>query len=104
MTPLDGQKEAETKQDANEWFDNRQLYEMIQKLNKVIMSLRTELAVTRQIVSQYNNLRGRLDATEAKVNRWESAKSGKDDLKRAILAWGGWIVAIASAAWAVFGS
>ena len=77
-----------------QWYSAKDLFEMVQLLKEDIGTLRLELTATRQLVSQYNSLRSKLDDTQARVDAWEHEKEGKRSVARGICDWGGWIIAV----------
>lgn len=51
----------------DEWYDNKQLYEMLQKLEHEIAALSKEMAETRTMIRDYNDLRAKVEATAGAV-------------------------------------
>ncbi len=75
--------------EKEQWYTNKDLFEMFQELRIDIQTMSQELKQTREIVSKYNSLRKRLDAIELKA-------MGRSSVGRAIREWGGWLIAIFS--------
>ncbi len=50
------------------WYDNKDIYEMLQEVRQDISSLRQEMAATRTLIRDYNSLRQKLEETATKVN------------------------------------
>jgi len=87
---------------------NKDLREMISslavdssKFRKELDGLTTDLAVTRQEIKVYNNLRGTLniamkDVTDLKfeVEEYKNKTEGKQMVATGIIKWGGWIVGV----------
>lgn len=51
-----------------EWYDNKELFEMLQSLKNEIIELKTELAQTKVLIRDYNGLREKVNQTEAKMS------------------------------------
>lgn len=51
-----------------EWYDNKQLFEMLQQLKQEMVLLSKEMAETRAIIRNYNGLREKVEDTAGKVN------------------------------------
>ena len=53
---------------TDNWYDNKDIYEMLQEVRQDISSLRQEMAATRTLIRDYNSLRQKLEETATKVN------------------------------------
>ena len=53
---------------ADNWYDNKALFEKIDVLDNKIDSLRTDLETTRMMIRDYNNLRQKVEDTASKLN------------------------------------
>jgi len=53
---------------TDNWYDNKDIYEMLQEVKDDIADLRKEMAETRTMIRDYNTLRQKLEYTAAKVN------------------------------------
>lgn len=53
---------------ADNWYDNKALFEKIDTLDSKIDSLRTDLETTRAMIRDYNNLRRKVEDTASKLN------------------------------------
>ena len=53
---------------ADNWYDNKALFEKIDTLDSKIDSLRTDLETTRAMIRDYNNLRQKVEDTASKLN------------------------------------
>ena len=53
---------------AEEFFSNRELYELIQSTVKEMTELKEEMAETRAIIRDYNGLRKKVEQTDTRVN------------------------------------
>ena len=53
---------------ADNWYDNKALFEKIDVLDSKIDSLRTDLETTRAMIRDYNNLRQKVEDTASKLN------------------------------------
>lgn len=54
--------------EQKEWYDNKQLFEMLQQIRLEMLDLRKEMAETRAIIRNYNGLREKVEDTTGKVN------------------------------------
>lgn len=59
--------ERETVMNEN-WYSNKELFELIHKLENDIFDLKKEMAETRTLIRDYNNLRGKIEDTAGKIN------------------------------------
>jgi prefoldin subunit 5 len=50
------------------WYDNKDIYEMMQQIKQDMAALREEMAATRTLIRDYNSLRQKLEETATKVN------------------------------------
>lgn len=50
------------------WYDNKDIYEMMQQIKQDMGALREEMAATRTLIRDYNSLRQKLEETTTKVN------------------------------------
>lgn len=53
---------------SEEFFSNRELYEMIEELKKEMRDLTAEMRETKALIKGYNGLRERVTQTEVKLN------------------------------------
>lgn len=53
---------------AEEFFSNRELYDLIQSTTKEMAALKEEMAETRAIIRDYNGLRKKVEQTDTRVN------------------------------------
>jgi predicted RNase H-like nuclease (RuvC/YqgF family) len=53
---------------SEEFFSNRELYELIQQTAKEMAELKKEMAETRAIIRDYNALRKKVEQTDTRVN------------------------------------
>lgn len=53
---------------SEEFFSNRELYELIQQTAKEMAELKKEMAETRAIIRDYNGLRRKIEETDARLN------------------------------------
>jgi len=54
--------------ETKEWYDNKALFEMLQDFKEDVLELRKEMAETRAIIRNYNDLREKVEDTAGKVN------------------------------------
>lgn len=50
------------------WYNNKELFELIHKLEQDMADLKKEMAETRTLIRDYNNLRGKINDTAGKIN------------------------------------
>lgn len=53
---------------SEEFFSNRELYDLIQETTKQMVELKQEMAETRMVIRDYNNLRRKLMQVETRLN------------------------------------
>ena len=53
---------------TDNWYDNKDIYEMMQQIKQDMAALREEMAATRTMIRDYNSLRQKLEDTAGKVN------------------------------------
>ncbi len=53
---------------TDNWYDNKEIYEMLQEVRQDMSALRQEMAATRTLIRDYNSLRQKLEETATKVN------------------------------------
>lgn len=82
--------------DQEQWYTNKELFEMIN-------GLKSDLTETRKVVKEYNDLRRSLNDCIRRVAEIEQRGVGRQSVEQAILRWGGWAIAVVSAAYAIFG-
>ncbi len=57
---------------SEDWYDNKQLYEMLQNIKQEMTSLSKEMAETRTLIRDYNGLREKIDDTSERISKAES--------------------------------
>lgn len=70
-----------------EWYSNKELFEMFQDLKE-------ELAITREAVKRYNNIRADLNAVMQRLTAIEERAIGRYGIGKAVREWGGWLVGL----------
>ena len=53
---------------TDNWYDNKEIYEMLQEVRQDMSALREEMAATRTLIRDYNSLRQKVEDTAGKVN------------------------------------
>ena len=53
---------------SQNWYNDRDIYEMLQEVKAGMTDLRKEMAETRTMIRDYNSLRQKLEETATKVN------------------------------------
>lgn len=94
-------EEIKDKVNQKDWFDNKDLYELILKLTGQTELLSEKLDQTVKVVKKYNGLREDLIKIEQRLNRIETKNISKLEIKNQIIKWGGWIIGILSLSLAV---
>jgi len=81
---------------AEQWYDNKELYEMMVALSKGLEATNAELGKTQTLIRDYNGLRERLDKCEKRLDQEEGQGKGLKDMWGYITGALGVIVAIAA--------
>lgn len=75
------------------WYSNKELFEMLEELKKDIISLRIEMNETKTLIRDYNSLRESINNTNKKIGELErKVETGIDNRKEYI----GYIIAAIS--------
>lgn len=69
-----------TERERQEWYTNKELYEMMVDLSKGLEKTNAELAKTQVLIRDYNGLRVRLDKCEKRVEQVYGAEKGSKDM------------------------
>jgi len=69
-----------TEQERQEWYTNKELYEMMVDLSKGLEATNTELAKTQVMIREYNGLRARIDACEKTQRESQGKSAGSKDM------------------------
>src|SRR5699024_7804191 len=76
------------------WFDNKELYLLINDLQK-------DMQETRSMIRKYNGLYDKvesvkydIDEVKSEVDEIKAVQQGKKDFSESIKSWSGWVVAI----------
>lgn len=79
---------------GKQWYNNKDLFEMIQELGKSMQLLQNDLLQTRYEIKQYNNLRADLNTclsgvheVQQEVKEMKSETKGKKSVGVAVIAW-----------------
>ncbi|WAA10340.1 hypothetical protein [Fervidibacillus albus] len=88
---------------GDQWYSNKDLFEMVSSMKDDFQELRAEMRETRNAIKKYNGLREELGETRKelfrmkdKVEEMEAVEKGKDKFGEAVRDWGGWIFALIS--------
>lgn len=81
-----------------QWYSNKDLYEMFVGLRDEMSALRVDLRETQQLVKQYNGLRQQIHALEARLLAIEQQRLGRAAVADSIIRWGGWFFALGTLA------
>ena len=89
-------------QDRKNWYDNKELFEMI-------LSLKSELKETREIVKRYNNLyekqkrqEGDLLLLQQEIREKENKREGQIHTWELIRGWTPWVITVFALLYAYF--
>jgi len=63
-----------------EWYTNKELYEMMVDLSKGLEATNTELAKTQVMIREYNGLRARIEECEKKQRESTGKSAGSKDM------------------------
>lgn len=66
--------------ERQEWYSNKELYEMQVELSKKMEALSAELGKTQIMIREYNGLRARIDACEQRINMSAGKSQGSKDM------------------------
>lgn len=80
-------------EDKNQWYSNKDLFEMIAEFKKEVETLRLEMNETKTLIRDYNGLRDTINRVENKVIDLESKHNAKYTSKKEYI---GYIFAIIS--------
>ena len=91
----------------NDWYNNKELFEIIQKNNenlsnniqallKDMQIFSLELKETRILISKYNGLREKIENLENIISNTESESKGKQQAFEYIRKWTPWVITIIS--------
>ena len=81
---------------GDQWYTNKDLFEMVQSLQRDIQATRIEMQETRVAVKQYNDLRRQLGQCQQDILSIKKKELGKHAVWDGIRLWGGWVVALAA--------
>ena len=96
--------------ESNQWYTNKDLFELINNMQGNVRDLRAEMKSTRAMIKQYNGLREEVGKTEEEIKKTrdkiydveseiETLKAkadGRFSVWEGIRKYGGWFVAIAA--------
>jgi hypothetical protein len=69
-----------TEQERQEWYTNKELYEMMVDLSKGLEATNAELAKTQIMIREYNGLRARIDECERTQREAMGKSTGSKDM------------------------
>lgn len=81
---------------AEQWYTNKDLFEMLQGLKEDMHETRTELKETREAMKQYNNLREQIAQCQTNILTIQQRTVGQSVVWTNIRNWGAIIIAVAS--------
>lgn len=77
-----------------QWYTNKDLFELISKVQTEFHELHSEMRETRQLMRQYNGLREELGVVKERVDDMEAQARGRKSMGKSIREWGGWLIAV----------
>lgn len=80
--------------EKDQWYTNKDLFEMVQALRADMQDTRAELQETRVAVRQYNNLREQLGECQRDVLAMQQKTMGRSAVADGIRLWGAVIIAL----------
>jgi len=66
--------------ETQEWYTNKELYEMMVELSKGLETTNKELEKTQVMIREYNGLRARIDECEKKQRESQGKSTGNKDM------------------------
>ena len=91
---------------GDQWYDNKQLFEMVQELKEDIRTISSEMKQTTEIIKKYNGLREQMEHCTKRLLAIENTAETKQKVGVSVQGWTGWLVAVISliiALWKVAG-
>ena len=82
--------------DNKDWYDNKQLYEMMVELSKGLEATSAELGKTQVLIRDYNGLREKIDDAERRLNVMEGKECGQDNTWSYVIAGSGMLISISA--------
>lgn len=79
---------------TEQWYTNKELFEMVQGLKEDMQAMSQELKQTREIVARYNSLREELENCKDRIDALQNQAIGRYSVGDAVVRWGGWLVAV----------
>jgi hypothetical protein len=80
--------------EKEQWYTNKELYEMMVALSKGLEKTNAELAKTQVMIRDYNGLRERLDRCEQLIDQIAGAGRGSKDMWGYVVGGAGLLLAI----------
>jgi len=78
---------------GDEWYNNKDLFEMIRGLTDEIKSVKTEMHETRMIIKEYNGLRKSIGKCEKRLDAMEVTDEVKKENTSNWKQWISWVIA-----------
>lgn len=82
--------------EQEQWYTTRDLFEMMQSMQKEMSALRLEMQKTSTLIRDYNGLRQKLDECEKRIDLFEGKNTGSRDMWGYLVGAFGILVAIVS--------
>ena len=77
----------------NNWYSNKDLFEMLEGFKKEVTDLRLEMNETKTLIRDYNGLRANINEVNKKVNKVEERVNTQSNSKKEYM---GYIIAAIS--------
>lgn len=76
---------------GEQWYSNKELFELINHVQKDFTKLRAEMSETRRIIMKYNGLYQKIEKINSELKEMKAKQEGKNNFEKSIQDWGGWI-------------
>ena len=70
-----------------DWYDNKELFEMIEKFTNEVSGLKIEMAQTKTLIRDYNGLRRVVNEVDKKIDTLETKVKTTQTDKRDYIGW-----------------
>jgi len=79
-----------------EWYSNKELYELIMEMSDGLNALNVELKETQRVVKKYNSLRETLGECQLKIQEMENRAQERQRIGLFTREWVGWLIGLLS--------
>ena len=88
---------------SDQWQNGKEMFEIVIVLREEMKSLASEMARTRQDIKKYNGLREDIADNARRLNEIEALQRGRWEVGELIRNWGGWLIALISLTYLLWG-